>query len=94
MTVQPSLCLTCFETTLLVFPRGGSYVCYKMKQPVNTYNELVIGDEGERLSHKDFPTVEGHAEVFCGQSVTGSEVVDHRCKYTGVVWSLQIIQQN
>ena len=26
MTVQPDLCRTCSETTLLVFPRGGSSV--------------------------------------------------------------------
>ena len=26
VTVQPDLCLTCSETTLLVFPRGGSYL--------------------------------------------------------------------
>ena len=25
MTVQPDLCWTCLETTLLVFPRGGSF---------------------------------------------------------------------
>ena len=25
MLVQPGLCRTCSETTLLVFPRGGSY---------------------------------------------------------------------
>ena len=25
VTVQPGLCQTCSETTLLVFPRGGSY---------------------------------------------------------------------
>ena len=25
MTVQPGLCGTCSETTLLVFPRGGSF---------------------------------------------------------------------
>ena len=25
MTVQPGLCQNCSETTLLVFPRGGSY---------------------------------------------------------------------
>ena len=25
MTVQPDLCQTCSETTLLVFPRGGSF---------------------------------------------------------------------
>ena len=29
MLVQAGLCLTCSETTLLVFPRGGSFaVCY------------------------------------------------------------------
>ena len=27
MTVQAGLCRTCSETTLLVFPRGGSYFC-------------------------------------------------------------------
>ena len=26
VTVQPDLCQTCLETTLLVFPRGGSFV--------------------------------------------------------------------
>ena len=26
--VQPDLCQTCSETTLLVFPRGGSYINY------------------------------------------------------------------
>ena len=26
VTVQPDLCRTCSETTLLVFPRGGSYL--------------------------------------------------------------------
>ena len=29
MTVQPDLCQTCSETTLLVFPRGGSYLYNK-----------------------------------------------------------------
>ena len=29
VTVQPDLCQTCSETTLLVFPRGGLYVYYK-----------------------------------------------------------------
>ena len=28
VTVQPDLCRTCSETTLLVFPRGGSYFLY------------------------------------------------------------------
>ena len=26
LTVQPDLCRTCLETTLLVFPRDGSYI--------------------------------------------------------------------
>ena len=32
VTVQPDLCRTCSETTLLIFPRGGSYisVCSKV----------------------------------------------------------------
>ena len=28
VNVQPDLCQTCSETTLLVFPRGGSYFGY------------------------------------------------------------------
>ena len=35
VTVQPSLCQTCSETTLLVFPRGGSF-------HVSPPNQLVI----------------------------------------------------
>ena len=35
MTVQPDLCRTCSETTLLVFSRDGSYHCEKM--PVLQY---------------------------------------------------------
>ena len=27
--VQAGLCRTCSETTLLVFPRGGSFVCHR-----------------------------------------------------------------
>ena len=27
VAVQPGLCQTCSETTLLVFPQGGSYYC-------------------------------------------------------------------
>ena len=30
VTVQPDLCQTCLETTLLVFPRGGSNVGQEM----------------------------------------------------------------
>ena len=26
VTVQPDLCRTCSETTLMIFPRGGSYI--------------------------------------------------------------------
>ena len=33
VTVQPGLCPTCSETTLLVFPRGGSILC--------TFHDLV-----------------------------------------------------
>ena len=32
MLVQPGLCRTCSETTLLVFPRGGSFVCIRFIQ--------------------------------------------------------------
>ena len=60
---------------------------------VNTYNELVIGNEGERFPDKDFPAVDGHAEVLSCQLVTGTEVVDHRCEYTGVVGSLKMLHK-
>ena len=32
MTVQAGLCQTCLETTLLVFPRGGSFVLVSILQ--------------------------------------------------------------
>ena len=35
VTVQPDLCQTCSETTLLVFPRGGSYVCIRSNYNCN-----------------------------------------------------------
>ena len=35
VTVQPDLCETCSETTLLVFPRGGSNACCKTCDFVN-----------------------------------------------------------
>ena len=31
MLVQTGLCQTCSETTLLVFPRGGSYTVYILR---------------------------------------------------------------
>ena len=59
MTVQPDLCQTCSETTLLVFPRGGSFhvlVCATQKikiDVIKNYNFSVCfcvyctrGDEG------------------------------------------------
>ena len=30
VTVQPDLCRTCSETTLLVFPRGGSFMALSL----------------------------------------------------------------
>ena len=49
MLVQPGLCRTCSETTLLVFPRGGSYVSspssvlvqYTLGPPLYTQEERV-----------------------------------------------------
>ena len=35
MLVQVGLCWTCSETTLLVFPRGSSYVCFLNVYSVN-----------------------------------------------------------
>ena len=50
MTVQPDLCQTCLETTLLVFPRGGSILPYisarfsAMKACPDTYFIIVLED--------------------------------------------------
>ena len=33
VTVQPDLCRTCSETTLLVFPRGGSFGSFLICSP-------------------------------------------------------------
>ena len=38
MTVQVGLCRTCSETTLLVFPRGGSYIINNDSFDVKTEN--------------------------------------------------------
>ena len=61
-----------------------------MKSHVNTYNELVVGDEGEGFPDEDFSAVDCHAKVLSCQLVTGTEVVDDRCEYPCVVWSLKI----
>ena len=37
MAVQSDLCRTCSETTLLVFPRGGSYTCMSVRKTVKPY---------------------------------------------------------
>ena len=49
VTVQPDLCRTCSETTLLVFPRGGSYIdCgyYSFECPLrggsNMYQQSIL----------------------------------------------------
>ena len=41
MTVQPDLCETCSETTLFVFPRGGSFVCFSCYCPCQQFISYV-----------------------------------------------------
>ena len=44
MTVQAGLCQTCSETTLLVFPRGGSYILFRdVNECQNWYSNIRIG---------------------------------------------------
>ena len=42
VTVQPDLCQTCSETTLLVFPRGGSNSTMKTRQTIIQGKELKL----------------------------------------------------
>ena len=39
VTIQPDLCRTCSETTLLVFPRGGSLLSCKKASGMETTNQ-------------------------------------------------------
>ena len=51
MTVQPDMCRNCSETTLLVFPRGGSYTyVFDIHVVVKCANMTVCGP-GVRLVH-------------------------------------------
>ena len=55
MTVQPDLCQTCSETTLLVFPRGGSYIVDaggQNKQQLASKNTAKLDRETEELHHE------------------------------------------
>ena len=48
MLVQAGLCRTCSETTLLVFPRGGSFTSYSQAQ----YDAAEMITQRETVSHK------------------------------------------
>ena len=43
MTVQAGLCQTCSETTLLVFPRGGSNILLIIADPVENIKLEIKG---------------------------------------------------
>ena len=47
VTVQPDLCRTCLETTLLVFLRGGTYISFPRKLVCIYFPRLVQYDETE-----------------------------------------------
>ena len=51
MLVQPGLCGICSETTLLVFPRGGSYVDSSNKE--NLTNKLRYEKTNNVVSEQD-----------------------------------------
>ena len=40
VTVQVSLCRTWWETTLLVFPQGGSYICEQKLSSISVHEEI------------------------------------------------------
>ena len=60
MLVQPGLCRTCSETTLLVFPRGGSHIVRILFIPIlivhdlPALNPLYIGTTLEESNASDF----------------------------------------
>ena len=65
VTVQPGLCRTCSETTLLVFPRGGSNICCRYR---SCFHTIVPEDCG--FTKTDI-------EMFAGstfQNLTGSQL--------------------
>ena len=51
--VQRGMCRTCSETTLLVFPRGGSYVTYSTRAPARlsifSLSRLVVGSSSAKI---------------------------------------------
>ena len=52
VTLQPDLCRTCPETTLLVFPRGGSYIDVPLVGgKANVEGKLDIDDD--ELKHRE-----------------------------------------
>ena len=55
MTVQPGLCRTCSETTLLVFPRGGSFTCFPIFRTVGMGElNMVLNGVEFRTRHNDY----------------------------------------
>ena len=52
MLVQPGLCRTCWETTLLVFPRGGSFLSFRRRSRSRSRDKHQRSRSRDRKSSK------------------------------------------
>ena len=71
MLVQAGLCRTCSETTLLVFPRGGSIIKINTDFEISSIFCLQIGDPKGKLAKQflgklsvQFRIITLHVELF------------------------------
>ena len=60
MIVQPGLCPTCSKTTLLVFPRGGSYTSFLLQ----VKDEKTIWFIGCDFREEAFTVVTGNNRLY------------------------------
>ena len=85
MTVQPDLCQTCSETTLLVFPRGGSFSESNEKAGhfyLFTESELqcTLMSQGQRTGGQSaYRTYSASSSDLCQQACQ----LDSRCDHIG-----------
>ena len=72
VAVQPGLCQTCSETTLLVFPRGGSFVAaLYLEDSMNYYTETL---------HKSMKRFRSNDRVVINIIVSRVEVITITCR--------------
>ena len=71
--VQAGLCRTCSETTLLVFPRDGSYVSSSLQ--IDTENNMMIAT-AKSVDHPDYPPTSDYVRV--GKYTSRMVIKPHR----------------